>query len=41
MNNTFNISLNQPFLFFLQFLDRTKKHLLRQVTAIRAAQKEL
>lgn len=27
MNNTFNISLNQPFLFSLQLLDRTKKHL--------------
>lgn len=31
MNNTFNISLNQPFLFFLQFLDRTKKHLLAKL----------
>ena len=28
MNNTFNISLSQLFLFFLQFLDRTKKLLL-------------
>lgn len=31
MNNTFNISLNQAFLFFLQFLDRTKKHLLAKL----------
>jgi len=31
MSNTFNISLNQSFLFFLQFLDRTKKLLLAKL----------